>query len=1511
MTNNFPEPQGLYDPVNEHDACGVGFTANIDGSKDHNIISSGLKVLKNLMHRGAIGGDMKTGDGAGILFQIPHDFFKNKCQSLGIHLSDPGNYGVGMFFMPQDRKILNQCVTLTEKVIQAEGLKFLGWRDVPIDENAIAGEAKKHCPIIMQCFIHGAGLEKAALDRKLYIIRRVIENQVRDLLAGADSFYIPSLSCSTIIYKGLFTATQLAGFYNDLKDPELISAMAVVHQRYSTNTFPSWGLAQPFRYLAHNGEINTIRGNLNHIRSRESLMESELFGNEIKKLLPIINESGSDSSCLDNIFELLVNAGRTPAHSMMMLIPQAWGDKYPMGNDLRGFFEYHAGMMESWDGPGAVAFSNGIQTGAELDRNGLRPARYTITKNGFIVFASETGVLDLPSEDIMEKGALRPGEMILVDFNKKRLLKNSEIKNLSARKEPYRRWVAENKITVRGFYGDIDSITPDMEKLFFRKKLFGYTREDERVILASIALKGEEPVGSMGTDSPLAVFNEKNQLLYSYFKQLFAQVTNPPIDPVREELVMALPTFFGNPGNILTETPQNSRLIKLPHPILSNENVRIIKELNIDLFRSKRILIQFPASGTGKELEHALDKLCSKCKTSVEQGYSIIILSDQDLQEHMAPIPALLAVSAVNQHLSKHGLRTAAGIIVETGEAREVMHMALLLGFGATAINPYLAFETIAAMAINEELENKIDVAKALENYIKALCKGLLKIMSKMGISTLRSYRSAQIFQAIGLNSKLVDRYFTNTATHVEGIGIDEIAKEAVERYNAAFHKTDDIVPFLPAGGRYSLRKEGERHLWTPFTISRLQQAARENDYNLYKEYAALINNQSKEQSTLRGMFKFKKRDSIPLDKVEPEAEIVKRFVTGAMSFGSISSEAHETIAIAMNRLGAKSNSGEGGEDPKRYQPLPNGESRSSAVKQIASGRFGVTAQYLVNARELQIKMAQGAKPGEGGQLPGHKVNEEIARVRHSTPGVTLISPPPHHDIYSIEDLAQLIFDMRNINPKARVSVKLVSEAGVGTVAAGVAKAWADMVLISGHDGGTGASPLSSIMHTGAPWEIGLSETQQTLMLNNLRSKIRLQTDGQLKTGRDVIIASLLGAEEFGFATTALVVLGCVMMRKCHKNTCPVGIATQDTQMRKNFKGSPDYLVNFFTMIAKEVREYMAMLGFSKMDDMIGRTDLLDKNDAVSFWKAKGLDFSKIFYIPEVNKNAPRRFMEPQPDVLADALDKELIKEAKAALELKNKVVIERKIHNTNRTVGTMLAGEIATRYGHGGLDDDTVTCKFFGAAGQSFGAFAARGMTLILEGEANDYVGKGLSGGKIIVKPYAGATFIPQENIIAGNVLLYGATSGELYLNGKAGERFAIRNSGAIAVVEGIGDHGCEYMTGGKIVVLGDTGVNFAAGMSGGIAYIFDPEQQFDQRCNLDMVDLELVIEPKEIRELQELIKQHQQYTGSLKAANILNNFEASLPFFIKVLPMEYRRILGEMSMEDEATKRKEVQHG
>jgi len=1503
----FPKKQGLYHPGQEHDSCGVGFLAQIDGKKSHAVVEKSIEVLKKLLHRGATGEDALTGDGAGILIQIPDEFFRAQERSLGFSLPEFSNYGVGMVFFPQEKARRKQCQSILEEITAQEGLHLLGYREVPVDNNALGEKSREAQPCIIQVFIDGKGFKKDILERKLYIVRRQVENIVEEKLQTGDRFYIASLSCSTVIYKGMMLGNQVPEFYLDIKDEKFMSALAVIHQRYSTNTFPSWKLAQPFRYLAHNGEINTLRGNLNQMHSREKSLSSPLFGKDIQKILPIIDETGSDSACLDNVLELLVNGGRDLPHSAMMLIPQAWGTKYPIGLDLRGFFEYHSGLIEPWDGPAAVAFTNGTQIGALLDRNGLRPARYTITKDGFIVLASETGVLDFAPENVLEKGALRPGEIILVDLTKKRVMKNGEVKTFYARKQPYRRWVEENKITLQGFFNDVAHATPDAEKHLFMQKLFGYSREDMKMILGPMIEKGSEPVGSMGTDTPLAVLSEKPQLLYYYFKQMFAQITNPAIDPLREELVMSLMTFMGNPGNILEETPHHSRLIKLRHPILSNEDLERLMLLNIKEFWTTTLQMGFSAYGSGDRLEEALDRLCRAAEASVSNGCSLIILSDRKLPEDLTPIPALLAVSAVNQHLIARGLRSGVGLIVETAEAREVHHMALLLGYGATAVNPYFAFEIAADMSMRNALNISISTNKAIENYIKALCKGLLKVMSKMGISTLRSYRGAQVFEAIGLNCDVIQKYFGGTSSRIEGIGLNEIAAEANARYQDAYKKEATTPSLLISGGQYGYRKDGERHLWTPETISKLQYATRANDKKAYREYADLINNQAEKISTLRGMFKFKETKSIPLEEVEPAEEIMKRFVTGAMSFGSISKEAHETLAIAMNRIGGMSNSGEGGEDSDRFIPMANGDSRCSAIKQVASGRFGVTAEYMVNAKELQIKIAQGAKPGEGGQLPGHKVTEDIARVRHSVPGVTLISPPPHHDIYSIEDIKQLIFDLKNVNPAARVSVKLVSEVGVGTIAAGVAKAHADMILISGYDGGTGASPLSSIKHTGVPWELGLAETQQTLMLNNLRDRVRIQADGQMKTGRDVIIAALLGAEEFGFATAPLVVCGCVMMRKCHLNTCPVGVATQDPELRKFYSGKPEYVINFFRMIAEEARGYMAELGISKMDDLIGRSDLLEMNEAINFFKVRGLDFSKIFYRAEKNEGVQLRCAKEQDHGIDKVLDKQLIELSKNALENRKPVKIEKPIRNINLTTGAMLSGEIAKRYGAVGLPEDTITCHFQGAAGQSFGAFCMKGLTLILEGEANDYLGKGLCGAKIIVKPPEKSDFYASRNIICGNVLLYGATSGEVYIRGRVGERFAIRNSGVHAVVEGVGDHGCEYMTGGRVFILGDTGVNFAAGMSGGIAYVYDPESKLDSRSNLDMVDLELVVDKADAREVKSMIEKHFQYTQSKKAKYILENWENCLPSFVKVFPMEYRRVLGKMMKEDEEIEREE----
>ena len=1500
------QPACLYDSSYEHDACGVGFVVNIDGEQSHQVIEKGLLVLENLSHRGAMGADENTGDGAGILIQVPDGFLRQQCRALGFDLPAAGAYGVGMFFLPQDDVLRKDCLAGVERTVADEGGVILGWREVPTDGSVLGECSRKEQPVIMQAFVSVEGLARDDLERKLYIIRKQIELRTLPLVGGdREAFYVPSMSSRTLVYKGLMMASQVMGFYADLQAPSLVSALAIVHQRYSTNTFPSWSLAQPFRYLAHNGEINTLRGNLRWMRSREHSFRSELFGDDIRKIVPVAEEGGSDSSCLDNALELLERGGRSLWHSMMMLLPQAWGESYPMGPDLRGFFEYHAGLIEPWDGPAAVAFSDGAHVGAVLDRNGLRPARYAVTKDRQMVFASEAGVLGLAPENILECGALRPGQMMLVDLVRHRVVPDYEVKMRLARKQPYRRWVEENQVAIHGFFNAAAPLVPDRERLLKQQRLFGYTREDLRCILDVMASEGHEPVGSMGSDQPLAVLSERPQLLYWYFKQLFAQVTNPAIDPIREKLVMSLMTFLGSPDQILTEIPQHAQLVKLRHPILSNDDIERIRALDDSRFASRTLPMGFNAEGGGKALEGALERLCSRAASAVEAGYRNIILSDRDLPRGEAPIPAALAAAAVNQFLVEHRLRTSSSVIVETGEAREVMHFAVLLGYGASAINPYVAFESVADMALRKQLSVDVGVARAIEQYVEAVCKGLLKTMSKNGISTLRSYRSSQTFQIIGISRSVVDKYFGGTVSQIGGIGLDGIAAEAVTRYRAAFEPPPGSSRLLPHGGQYQFAVDGERHLWSPDTVRLLQEAARTNDSELYRQYAGLINGQEEKLSTLRGLFKFKSAAvPVPVDEVEPASEIIKRFVTGAMSFGSISREAHETLAVAMNRLGGMSNSGEGGEDPARYEPLPNGDSRCSAIKQIASGRFGVTAEYLVNARDLQIKIAQGAKPGEGGQLPGHKVNTEIARVRHSTPGVTLISPPPHHDIYSIEDIAQLIYDLKNANRDARVSVKLVSEAGVGTVAAGVAKGHADMILISGYDGGTGASPLSSIKHTGAPWELGLAEAHQTLLINGLRNRVRLQVDGQLKTGRDVLIGALLGAEEFGFATAPLVVCGCIMMRKCHTNGCPVGVATQDPELRKRYTGKPEHVVNFMRMIAEEVRELMASLGLRTLDEAVGRSDLLGVNEAVTFWKARDIDLGRALRMVD-GEPEDRRCTQQQNHGLDRALDNAYLEAACAAISAGKPFSAELSIRNVHRTVGTLVSSEIARRYGNAGLPDDTISLTFRGAAGQSFGAFAVKGMTLTLEGEANDYTGKGLSGGKLIIKPYAGSDYAPEENMIAGNVALYGATSGEAYMNGQAGERFAIRNSGATVVVEGVGDHGCEYMTGGCAVILGPTGVNFGAGMSGGIAYVYDEAGNFDNQCNLDTLDLELVKTAADCDELRCCLENHVKYTGSSKAQRILDDWEACLPRFIKVFPMEYKRALGRLSREDEAIKR------
>jgi glutamate synthase domain-containing protein 2/glutamate synthase domain-containing protein 1/glutamate synthase domain-containing protein 3 len=1500
--------QGLYDPALEHGACGVGFIASVDGTPSHELVRTSVEILKNLLHRGAVGGDQSTGDGAGILTQLPDALFRRESVRAGFSLPAAGAYGVAMQFLPGGQA-RGACVAAFEAAVAEEGLKLLGWREVPTEPDVLGDLARRELPEVAQAFVSAPGLTGVALERKLYVVRKVAERAIREALGGKCGYYVPSFSCRTVVYKGLLMGGQVSGFYPDLRDTNFASAVVVFHQRYSTNTFPSWQLSQPFRFLAHNGEINTLRGNRNQMAGREPAMEAPLLGADVAKIRPVVEPGGSDSASLDNVLELLVAAGRSLPHAMLMMVPQAWGPKYPIGPDLRGFFEYHAGIMEPWDGPATVAFSDGTLVGAHLDRNGLRPARYVITEDGLVVLASEAGVVEIAPERIVEKGALRPGQMLLVDVGRHRIIRDGEIKASLARQQPYRRWVAENKITIQGLFGAMAPLAPDDRTLLVRERLFGYTREDRDILLEPMAAHAHEAVGSMGADLPPAVLSEKPQLLFSYFKQMFAQVTNPPIDSIREELVMSLMTFIGNHPNILDETPAHARLVKLPHPFLSNEDLARLRELNLRGFSARTLPMGFPGNGNGAELRDAVDQLCRKAEAAVSNGHNLVILSDRDLPEHMAPIPSLLATSAVNTYLVRKGLRTVTGLIVETGEAREVMHMALLLGYGATALNPYLAYEVVADLAHRKQLGLEIGVPKAMENYVVALCEGIRKIMSKMGISTLRSYRGAQVFEAVGLSSELVEAYFRGTASRVEGIGLDGLAAEANARYAQAWQPGEGAPSVLPAGGRFRYRLDGERHLWSPDAIADLQHAVRSGDREKYRSYAARINDQAERQFTLRGLFRFREAAPVPLDEVEPAASIVKRFVTGAMSFGSISREAHETRAVAMNALGGMSNSGEGGEDPARYKPGPDGESRSSAIKQVASGRFGVTAEYCVNAKDLQIKIAQGAKPGEGGQLPGHKVYAEIARVRHSTPGVTLISPPPHHDIYSIEDIKQLIYDLRNVNPEARVSVKLVSELGVGTVAAGVAKARADVILIAGGDGGTGASPLSSIHHAGIPWELGLAETQQTLVANGLRGRVRVQVDGQLKTGRDVVVAALLGAEEFGFATTCLVAMGCVMMRQCHTNTCPVGVATQDPELRKHFRGKPEHVKAFLLFLAEEAREIMARLGARTVDDLVGRADLLETDTATTFWKARGLDFSRVLRRPD--GDGPVRFRLRQDPDTAGALDLELLPLVSEAIESGSRIALERPIRNVHRTVGTMISGRIAKRRGGAGLPDDSITLTFRGSAGQSFGAWGARGLTLILEGEANDYLGKGLSGARIVVKPPPGARFDPAQNAIAGNVLLYGATSGEVYLRGRAGERFAIRNSGATAVVEGLGDHGCEYMTGGRVVVLGSTGVNFAAGMSGGIAYVYDRDREFDGRCNLDMVDLEVVSDPRDAAELRRLVEAHVQYTGSRTGAALLGAWDASLPFFVKVFPMEYRRALGRMTREDAATEREEVVHG
>ena len=1485
--------QGLYHPSLEHDACGVGFVVKIDGTRSHQIVRNGVEILKNLVHRGAVGGDLKTGDGAGMILQIPHKFFS---KVLEFPLPVEGKYGVGMFFLPKQEKESVRARKMIADQIVLEGGKVLGWREVPVHPDCLGEMAREVMPSIYQVFVTYNGLEGPALERRLYVLRKVLENEAVKLGWTLEDFYIPSLSSRTIVYKGMFAAPQFDHFFSDLMDEDLVSALAVVHQRYSTNTFPSWALAHPFHFIAHNGEINTLRGNINKMAAREGRISSDLLGPEIKKLLPIVNPSLSDSGIFDNVFELLTLGGRSMEHAMMMMVPEAFGVKYHISEAKRAFFEYHAAIMEPWDGPAAIAFTDGTKVGAILDRNGLRPARYVITKSGLVVMASETGVLDLDPADVHEKGMLTPGKMLLVDTAARRVMKDNEIKSGIARSKPYRRWLEESRIELKGLLQVPGPVEVDWEKLALRQRIFGYTLEDEKMVLLPMAENAQEPVGSMGNDAALAVLSDRSQLLYNYFRQLFAQVTNPPIDPYRENLVMSLMSFVGRQGNLLDETPQHCHQLKLSHPILTNDDIDRLKSSTLASFRVCTVPMLFNASAPAGGLEKAVQALCALVEQKVDEGYSLVILSDREVGPGKAPIPALLAGSAVHQYLIRKGKRYLIGLVLETGEAREVHHFACLVGYGVNAINPYLVFESLVDLKRRGHLSAKMTLETAIENYITAVKKGLLKVMSKMGISTLRSYRGAQIFEAVGLNDEFLERYFPGTSSRIRGIGLEVVERESLARFTAAFQESPSNTETLNSGGNYHYRLNAEKHLFSPQAIVDLQRSVREGDYNTFKRYTSGVNDIHKNLCTLRGLFKFKKGQPVPLSEVEPVDSIVKRFVSSAMSFGSISKEAHETIAIAMNRLGAGSNSGEGGEDEARYKPLANGDSSKSSIKQVASGRFGVTINYLANSCELQIKMAQGAKPGEGGQLPGHKVDEVIARVRHSMPGVMLISPPPHHDIYSIEDLAQLIFDLKNANPEARVSVKLVSEVGVGTVAAGVAKGKADMVLISGHDGGTGASPISSIKYAGSPWEIGLAEAQQVLVMNKLRDRIRVQVDGQIKTGRDVVIGAMLGAEEFGFGTTTLVTLGCIMMRKCHLNTCPVGVATQNPELRKRFTGKPEHLMNFMKFMAQEVREIMAELGFRKFEDMVGRVDRLEVLEAITHYKTRGLDFSKVLAAPEVPPGGTIRCVTAQVHDFSLCLDPDLIKKAKNALEFKQPIVLEQKIRNCNRTVGTTLSYEIAKRYGLKGLPEDTIKVKFEGSAGQSFGAFLAHGVTFELEGDANDYFGKGLSGGRLIVYPPRSATFRPQDNIITGNVNLFGATGGEAYIHGRAGVRFCVRNSGAVAVVEGVGDHGCEYMTGGRVIILGQTGVNFAAGMSGGIAYVLDESQLFDTRCNLEMVDLEPVAEKEDRGFLKTAIERHAKFTNSPYAKAILASWDEMLPHFVKVMPMDYKKAMTKM---------------
>jgi len=1530
-----PARQGLYDPAFEHDACGVGFVANIKNRKSHDIVEKGMEILLRLTHRGATGADPREGDGAGILIQVPDAFFRAITDELHIELPPEGEYGVGMVFLPQSEAYRTACQDITEQAITEEGQVFLGWRDVPTNAaRADLPESVSCCePVIRQVFIGKGGgcVDQDAFERKLYVIRRVARNRIDALgQSGPARFYFASISSRTLVYKGMFLSHQVGAYYEDLQDSRLMSALALVHQRFSTNTFPAWELAHPFRMIAHNGEINTLRGNINWMNARRHSMQSRVLGDDLDKLWPVIAEGQSDTASFDNALELLVMGGYSLAHAAMLLIPEAWAGNSLMDEKRKAFYEYNAALIEPWDGPAAVAFTDGRQIGATLDRNGLRPARYLVTNDDLVVGASEMGVLDIPEENIVKKWRLQPGKMLLIDLEAGRIIDDAEIKEELAAARPYGKILSEIQVQLESLPEETPAMTPDHETLLNRQQAFGYSQEDLKFLMTPMAVAGQEPTGSMGNDSPLAVLSNRAKPLYNYFRQLFAQVTNPAIDPIREEMVMSLTSIMGPNPNLLGLGEEKPLMrLEVHQPILNNidlEKIRHIDRYTEGKFHTITLSMCYPTNEGATGMRAAIERLCKEAEEAVCKHFNIVILSDRGMDADHIAIPALLVTSAVHQHLIRQGLRTETGLVIETGSAREIHHFATLAGFGAEAINPYLAFETLVDLQRCDQLPDELSSEEIRTRYIKAINKGLFKVMSKMGISTYQSYCGAQIYEAIGLASEFVDMYFTGAPTRIEGVGLAEISREAVRWHRDAYGDKEIYRNALDVGGEYAWRVRGEQHLLTPETIAKLQHAVRTEDYALYKEYARHINHQSGRLTTLRSLFRFRKREAIPLHEVEPAENIVKRFVTGAMSFGSISHEAHSTLAIAMNRLGGRSNTGEGGEETARFTPLENGDSMRSAIKQVASGRFGVTTEYLANADQIQIKIAQGAKPGEGGQLPGHKVDKRIGRVRHSTPGVGLISPPPHHDIYSIEDLAQLIFDLKNTNPSADISVKLVSEIGVGTIAAGVVKAHADHVVISGHDGGTGASPLTSIKHAGAPWEMGLAETQQTLVLNRLRSRMTLQADGQMRTGRDVVIAALLGADEVAFGTIALIAEGCIMMRKCHLNTCPVGVATQDPELRKNFVGKPEDVVNFFMFVAEEAREIMAELGFTTFNDMIGRSDILDTDDAIRHWKSQDLDLSPIFHRVDP-KDTPVYHCETQDHGLDAVRDQWLIKQAKTALEGGKPVIIETPIHNTDRSFGTMLSGEVAKRHGHKGLAEDSIYIRARGTAGQSLGAWLARGITINLAGEGNDYVGKGLSGGRIVIYPPAASRIRPEENIIVGNTVLFGAIAGECYFCGIAGERFAVRNSGAVAVVEGVGDHGCEYMTGGTVVVLGGTGRNFAAGMSGGIAYVLDEEGTFETRCNMAQVDLQPLAAEAEVLEsldhqgsdleahgrvdirhslsqndqqiLRTLIERHMHYTCSTVARNILDHWQDFLPLFVRVMPVDYHRALKEMEIE------------